>query len=593
LDHRPIDFSGMPSMRIMTRDGRDVTNLISRTSKTKEQREHTHLMRILKACDDCRRKKSRCDPSHRSRRKAQPAAAALLGALEHQLTLPAQKSPTQQPPSQQAPAQQPPAQHSLQAFSLSSLTPSFDALVDPIDEFNFLELDMQFGPFNNGLTEHASSFPDLSTAPTDDIFGPTFDFFAAAPTFNLPVFTQTPVLQVAGREIPVAHASSSSVGAATASGSGQPSVTISPMDGGVVGDVHSTLPPHPLDQEVLDACYTDFNLFSPVPDMIDVDFPLLGSHDLIPSGPFDYQREPLPPSLSSLPPPRPGATPPRYSSRRLLSQIPTQGRGQTTTPVPIDAPFPLSNPTDNDASARRMASPAIVDMVSSANARPTSTGTSRSVTDHNGYNNRHRNIVPAGDHNSTFSAGLVLPAQIPRGGIAQHTRGVTAEASPRSRPSLAVLVVQHSSETSATDNQATPSPGRLYLETGYNKSPVNQHARDGTQLGGVTEGEYTSVPDNDSCQPRQALALMDRITSSAEQMVLHIMNFIFIVLLGAVVCQAIGVLGALEGNKKVRNQCVGRGSGIVSGTDVLAEAHLRLGTKGSGCGWLRVVSTVG
>ncbi|KAK1758319.1 hypothetical protein QBC47DRAFT_374277 [Echria macrotheca] len=61
------DFAHHPGMRIMTKDGRDVTNSASRGCKTKEQRDHAHLMRIIKACDACKRKKIRCDPSHKKR----------------------------------------------------------------------------------------------------------------------------------------------------------------------------------------------------------------------------------------------------------------------------------------------------------------------------------------------------------------------------------------------------------------------------------------------------------------------------------------------------------------------------------------------
>jgi len=74
------DFSHMPGMKIMTKEGLDVTNSASRGSKTKEQRDHAHLMRIIKACDSCRRKKIRCDPSHKkkasSQAVSQPAAKA-------------------------------------------------------------------------------------------------------------------------------------------------------------------------------------------------------------------------------------------------------------------------------------------------------------------------------------------------------------------------------------------------------------------------------------------------------------------------------------------------------------------------------------
>ncbi|KAL1837868.1 hypothetical protein VTJ49DRAFT_3294 [Mycothermus thermophilus] len=86
-----IDFSNHPGMRILTKDGRDVTNSASRGCKTKEQRDHAHLMRIIKACDTCRRKKVRCDPSHRKR--AAPAAST------QQEQKPAKRTRTAQTPS--------------------------------------------------------------------------------------------------------------------------------------------------------------------------------------------------------------------------------------------------------------------------------------------------------------------------------------------------------------------------------------------------------------------------------------------------------------------------------------------------------------
>ncbi|KAK8102922.1 hypothetical protein PG984_016068 [Apiospora sp. TS-2023a] len=68
------DFSQMPGFSIMTKDGQDVTNSASRGCKTKEQRDHAHLMRIIKACESCRKKKTRCDPSHRKAAKSQSAS---------------------------------------------------------------------------------------------------------------------------------------------------------------------------------------------------------------------------------------------------------------------------------------------------------------------------------------------------------------------------------------------------------------------------------------------------------------------------------------------------------------------------------------
>jgi hypothetical protein len=66
-----MDFSNHPGMRILTKDGRDITNSAARGCKSKEQRDHAHLMRIIKACDACRRKKIRCDPSHKKRTASQ------------------------------------------------------------------------------------------------------------------------------------------------------------------------------------------------------------------------------------------------------------------------------------------------------------------------------------------------------------------------------------------------------------------------------------------------------------------------------------------------------------------------------------------
>lgn len=49
----------LPGFSIMTKDGVDVTSSAGRGTKTKEQREHAHLMRIMKACPDCKKKKVR------------------------------------------------------------------------------------------------------------------------------------------------------------------------------------------------------------------------------------------------------------------------------------------------------------------------------------------------------------------------------------------------------------------------------------------------------------------------------------------------------------------------------------------------------
>ncbi|EON97057.1 hypothetical protein UCRPA7_7453 [Phaeoacremonium minimum UCRPA7] len=89
------DFSHLPGMKIMTKDGQDVTNSASRGCKTKEQRDHAHLMRILKACDACKKKKIRCDPSHR---KAARTASQASVQTEAKPAKKVKKSASQSPP---------------------------------------------------------------------------------------------------------------------------------------------------------------------------------------------------------------------------------------------------------------------------------------------------------------------------------------------------------------------------------------------------------------------------------------------------------------------------------------------------------------
>lgn len=62
-DSKRAEFR-LPGFSIMTKDGVDVTNSAGRGTKSKEQREHAHLMRIMKACEDCKKKKVRVSLSH-------------------------------------------------------------------------------------------------------------------------------------------------------------------------------------------------------------------------------------------------------------------------------------------------------------------------------------------------------------------------------------------------------------------------------------------------------------------------------------------------------------------------------------------------
>lgn len=83
------DFSHMPGMKIMTKEGLDVTNSASRGSKTKEQRDHAHLMRIIKACESCRKKKIRCDPSHKKRVAAAASQTTAKASKKTKVAMPA------------------------------------------------------------------------------------------------------------------------------------------------------------------------------------------------------------------------------------------------------------------------------------------------------------------------------------------------------------------------------------------------------------------------------------------------------------------------------------------------------------------------
>ncbi|KAI1662497.1 hypothetical protein F4813DRAFT_344789 [Daldinia decipiens] len=125
------DFSHLPGMKILTKDGQDVTNSASRGCKTKEQRDHAHLMRIIKACDSCRRKKVRCDPSHK---RSSGSSAARTAKKTKKAAAPS--VPASAPPPQTTSESL--GQHLyMQSFDISHLSSSsFDSvmsesLVDP------------------------------------------------------------------------------------------------------------------------------------------------------------------------------------------------------------------------------------------------------------------------------------------------------------------------------------------------------------------------------------------------------------------------------------------------------------------------------
>ncbi|KYK56979.1 hypothetical protein DCS_03986 [Drechmeria coniospora] len=169
---RATDFSKLPGMKILTKDGRDVTNLASRGSKTKAQRDHAHLMRIIKACDDCRRRKVRCDPSHRKQSAAQTAQSPVSPGSESSKKR-SRPSPTQPTLSPARQKENPlPGEHVMLVDELMSSTTSsfdFDSLLsfsdaDAMESFPAAaptdwDPFVQFSPMDVG--QDANFFPDL------------------------------------------------------------------------------------------------------------------------------------------------------------------------------------------------------------------------------------------------------------------------------------------------------------------------------------------------------------------------------------------------------------------------------------------------
>lgn len=119
------DFSHLPGMKILTADGQDVTNSVSRGCKSKEQRDHAHLMRILKACDACKKKKVKCDPSHKKRLASQVES-------KFEAAKPAKKSrkPTASPPTEHSAVFTPAPEASFQTDSLGLSSVDFSASMD-------------------------------------------------------------------------------------------------------------------------------------------------------------------------------------------------------------------------------------------------------------------------------------------------------------------------------------------------------------------------------------------------------------------------------------------------------------------------------
>ncbi|KAI2639437.1 hypothetical protein GGS21DRAFT_432318 [Xylaria nigripes] len=239
-----IDFSNLPGMKILTKDGRDVTNSLSRGCKTKEQRDHAHLMRKMKACDNCRRRKTKCDPSHK--RLDGPATAVASGKVT-------KKTSKNYRPS--AAPSETPAQQALITSELDQIlnapSPSIDSgLIDSL-------LIQPLNASIDGFPMEWDQFIQYDQEPTDMI---PFDlsFLDSADYFSL------------------------TAGGSFSSSSASPSLPITPIDqyanvsdNTIEGcDQMPILPYLNASGTEAGSNYVDFNLFSPQSSFLDEEFDL-------------------------------------------------------------------------------------------------------------------------------------------------------------------------------------------------------------------------------------------------------------------------------------------------------------------------------
>lgn len=243
------DYSHLPGMKILTTDGQDVTNSLSRGCKSKEQREHAHLMRVLKACDACKKKKIRCDPSHKRRTSSQ--------ASPKTATKPTRKA--------RKSASAPATQATPAASTSAAFTPA------PELSFDFdMDLDMDFGASLDGMSSMDMDALFDFNQPADNMHQ---DFYGTVPAQNFEFYLGNDSLY-----------SPAMTGSTTSFNS--PAQPLTPTASGLLphgdftafsdtsaqvflqtGDQQPSLPymtsgPHGSD-------YTDFNLYSPSSSFID------------------------------------------------------------------------------------------------------------------------------------------------------------------------------------------------------------------------------------------------------------------------------------------------------------------------------------
>ncbi|KAK1830224.1 hypothetical protein QBC39DRAFT_354492 [Podospora conica] len=229
------DFSSHPGMRIMTRDGRDVTNSASRGCKTKEQRDHAHLMRIIKACDACKRKKIRCDPSHKKRTASQASASSSQS-------------------------------EGKTAKKVKKAAASPAAVKSNAADFAF--------PAFFGTPETPSSSFQSSPETTDDMFDQFVQFEQAPATLSADFFDFDSFINTYDHFNPSQYTPSSSASPASQEQWVAPATPVPPMPSPPVALSDLNAPqgfvfPYMNPDFAHGTSYVDFNLYSPAPDFLD------------------------------------------------------------------------------------------------------------------------------------------------------------------------------------------------------------------------------------------------------------------------------------------------------------------------------------
>lgn len=260
------DYCSLPGMKILTRDGRDVTNSASRGCKTKEQRDHAHLMRIIKACDSCRRKKVRCDPSHKKR------AATSQSPADLKPTKKARKAP-ETPPLPQTSALEP----SISSFEFDPVFDQFSIestfpLPESWDQFVQYEQDLDLKTTDLDLfLGSADLFSPIDLSPA--AFGSSTNSPSSSQPFTPAPLGPSPVNAALDFQLAQAQASDQNQ---------QP--TLPYMDAFQIG-----------------TDYVDFNLYSPQSNLIDEDPVQLKSNHISLSDGQDGRLVQTLPSPSPLP----------------------------------------------------------------------------------------------------------------------------------------------------------------------------------------------------------------------------------------------------------------------------------------------------